>query len=120
MLRTECTPEISVSDFRFGVLDARHWCMANDDAAELIRRATALRLLALRLGWSKARWLSTLAGSETWIGPTPSLCREDLRRVRVTIERAADDLAAAALRLESQARDLSAGSGAGAPGMRVG
>jgi hypothetical protein len=75
-------------------------------------RAVALRSLSLRLHTCRARSLFSRAGTDTWIGPTPQRCLDDLVRVSRSIARAADELTAAARRLEIQAGAMRAAVGA--------
>jgi hypothetical protein len=79
------------------------------DGAELRARAARLRSLSLRLRTARARQLFRRAGTDTWVGPTPSRCLDELEQVRRAIANAADELDAAARRLESQA--LTGGGG---------
>jgi hypothetical protein len=83
------------------------------DAAELRARAARLRSLSRRLRATRAMQLFRRAGADTWVGATPSRCLDELEHVRRTIATAADELDAAARRLESQAMSGSSGGGSG-------
>jgi len=84
--------------------------MPNDDAAALLVRSARLTILSAQLRTTPAAFLHLKAGTDTWVGPTPSRCFDDLTHVARSIHRAADDLLAAAVKLQKQAElILSAG-----------
>jgi hypothetical protein len=87
----------------------------DDDPIVLMQRALRLTSLALRLKTTGAVFLFLKAGSDTWVGPTPTRCLDELTQASRSIVRASDDLIAAARKLEKQAElILGAGGGGGA------
>lgn len=73
---------------------------------DLRARAARLRSVARRLDAAKVLDVYQRAGTEVWMGPTPSRCLEELLRIRSTILGAADDLRDAARNLEVRADHL--------------
>jgi hypothetical protein len=73
---------------------------------ELRARATRLRLLGRRISRSRALTVYTLAGSDTWVGPTPQSCEEALRAVRQQLQNSQQSLQDAAYVLERRADEL--------------
>ena len=77
---------------------------APSTVAEQLRvRARALRVLAQVIDDCGAITLYRRAGIDTWIGPTPQRCLDDLVAARTQLQRSADDLRCAAHRLEVRA-----------------
>lgn len=77
-------------------------------ADRLRLRATALLVLAEQLRGLSARTTSVEAGSETWVGPSPQSCSDDLRARGRGLATHADGLAREARRLHRLADDLDA------------
>ena len=78
--------------------------MENDqEAAALRRRGAALLRLSLEILVSPAATLVFRAGPDTWVGPTPTRCQDELNRLRTELLRASDDLGREARRLFTQA-----------------
>ena len=69
----------------------------------LRRRGVALVRVSIELIVSPAASLVFRAGTDTWVGPTPTRCQEELNRLRTELLRAADDLGREARRLLAQA-----------------
>jgi len=82
--------------------------MAAPPGDTLRLRAIELRNFAARLDRSGAHQLAMLAGPDTWIGPTPQRCHDDMERLRRTVAIGADDLRAIAAHLEVVAAELDA------------
>ena len=77
---------------------------ATSPVAEQLRvRARALRALAQTIEDCDATTLYRRAGIETWIGPTPQRCLDDLIAARTQLQRSAQDLRDAAHRLDARA-----------------
>jgi hypothetical protein len=79
------------------------------DVAEALRlrhRALVLRQLARRIRSLRALCLTGDAGTLTWVGPTAHGCVDAVRSYRARLLQQADDLAAAATRLETRAGEL--------------
>ena len=70
------------------------------DPGTLRLRAAHLRALAARLDAALVHRAPLLAGDDTWRGPAPTRCHDDLRRIGQRLGDAADDLRAEAARLE--------------------
>jgi predicted NBD/HSP70 family sugar kinase len=77
--------------------------LAPDEAAELRHRAHALRIVAAQLGACTVNDLPIRGGGDTWIGPTPQLCLDDLMSLRRRLRQAQDDFVTAAVGLERRA-----------------
>ena len=71
-------------------------------------RATArhLRSVAGMIGTSRALTVHSLAGPDTWIGPTPQSCYDELLGVRRHLQANQQTLSDTARRLEQQAHVL--------------
>jgi hypothetical protein len=80
--------------------------MASASSYHLRDRAAALRELAAWLRGLRALELVRLAGSDTWLGPSPEQCRTDLLTMRRDLQGRADDLTVDAYRLEQRADEL--------------
>jgi hypothetical protein len=79
------------------------------DTPELLReRARGLRALSRQIGSLRAASLTTLSGTDTWMGPSPDRCAADLRLLCIELAGGADRLLGAARRLERRATDLTA------------
>jgi len=90
--------------------------MPSTPAQQLRLRAVGLRALARRLQVLRVLTLHLDAGPDTWVGPSPQRCTDDLRARRTVLLHHADDLEQAARRLERQATQLEAqAAAAGAP-----
>jgi len=72
-------------------------------AAQLRARARAIRSTASALADCEATRLPGRADEETWIGPTPRRCLDDLLAMRARLRSAAEHLVASARRLEAEA-----------------
>lgn len=68
---------------------------------EILARADALRGLALRVERLRVLDLPSLLGEDTWVGPTPTACVDDLDRFRRLLVEDARRLRHAALSLEA-------------------
>jgi len=77
-------------------------------ALELRQRARSLRRLSQRMQRCSAIDLIRFAGDDTWLGPSPQRCADDLRWLRVSFLQQADELEATARCLERQADELDA------------
>jgi hypothetical protein len=75
---------------------------------QLTERAAALRRAAAAIDDCDALVLYRRAGTDTWIGPTPQTCHDELVAARTTLIGASASLRAAAIRLEKQAIQLTA------------
>lgn len=64
-------------------------------------RSDQLRGLALRVERLRALDLALLLGEDTWVGPTPSACHDDLTRFRRLLVEDARRLRQLALSLEA-------------------
>jgi hypothetical protein len=83
--------------------------MSTTDAADRLRqRATELRRFAAAIQSAEALQLGTLAGVDTWIGPTPDSCRADIAAMRTDLLGAVGELRATARRFDQQAGELAA------------
>ncbi len=69
----------------------------------LLERARSLRRLARTIESLDAMLLYRRAGIDTWIGPTPQRCFDELLAARSTLTRAADELGRNAAQLERRA-----------------
>lgn len=78
--------------------------------AGLRDRAAALRRVAATIENSEAVVLYRRAGGDTWIGPTPEHCLNDLHAIRRTLLTAADGLRSEARRIDQRAQQLEAES----------
>ena len=74
--------------------------------APLRARARVIRGVASQLTARDLDSLTARAGNDTWEGPTPQRCLDDLLRVRRELVTAHEELLAAALRLEADAERL--------------
>lgn len=74
--------------------------------AGLRDRAAALRRVARTIENSEAIVLYRRAGGDTWIGPTPEHCLDELHSIRRTLLIAADGLRRDARRIEKRAQQL--------------
>ncbi len=88
--------------------------IAQTAASQLRDRAATLRRTAKRLDDADASVLFRRAGTDTWLGPTPQRCLDDLVAMRSQLVGAADDLRTRAGRLEQQAIQLDAAAVASA------
>jgi hypothetical protein len=79
---------------------------STDDPASLLRQAAALRRLAGALDGSPAHRLPSLAGDDTWFGPTADRFRADALALGRALDDATSALWRAARSLESQAAAL--------------
>lgn len=79
-------------------------------AAELHRRAAALRRLASRLDGALVNDLVLRAGADTWLGPAADDCLADLRTQRTAILASADELRARARVLDQRAAAIPTGA----------
>lgn len=79
------------------------------DVESLRGRARSLRLYGAVLDASAATELHLRAGNDTWIGPTPQRCLDELLAMRRRLRQANSGLVAAALALERQADAADAG-----------
>jgi hypothetical protein len=77
-------------------------------ADRLRRRADALAGLAGRMADSELHVVHLSAGGDTWVGPSPQACLDDLRARRALMVRHSDDLAAEARRFRRLADELDA------------
>lgn len=75
-------------------------------AEELLQRARALRRHARSIEQLDATVLYRRAGNDTWIGPTPAHCFDDLVNARNLLFHACDALRVGAARLEQRAARL--------------
>ncbi|MCU1397401.1 MAG: hypothetical protein JWN62_510 [Acidimicrobiales bacterium] len=82
---------------------------------QLRQRATALRRLGSRMEGAAALDLHRRATDDTWMGPTPTRCHDDLLAIRTQILGAADDVRSRAAALERQAQHLDANGRIGPP-----
>jgi hypothetical protein len=73
---------------------------------QLRTRANRLRLLGRGISRSRALTVYTLAGPDTWVGPTPKSCEEALRTVRQQLQAGQQSLLDAAHVLERRADEL--------------
>ncbi|MDP2291246.1 MAG: hypothetical protein Q8M22_08645 [Actinomycetota bacterium] len=77
-------------------------------ADRLRLRAAALLVLADHLRELSARTTTVDAGSDTWVGPSPQSCSDDLRARGRGLATHSDGLAREARRLQRLADDLDA------------
>lgn len=77
-------------------------------AAQLRSRATQLRALARRLTTLRVLDCYRSAGTDTWVGPSPQLCDDALRRIPLTLRAKADSLSSEARRLDRVADEIEA------------
>lgn len=81
--------------------------MSTPSQAEKLRAtAERLRSLSLRISTSQALTVYSLAGPETWVGPTPQSCCEALLAVRRQLQASQKTLTDTARRLEWQAEAI--------------
>lgn len=79
-------------------------CMSTAVQVEKLRAsATRLRSVSADIGASRALTIYTLAGPETWIGPTAQSCYDALLAVRRQLQADQRTLTDTARRLEQQA-----------------
>jgi hypothetical protein len=78
-------------------------------ADDLRERARTLRRLAGTIDAADAAMLYRRAGVDTWIGPTPQHCVDDLLIWRNLLFQAADALRSGAYRLELRATQVGLG-----------
>jgi hypothetical protein len=81
---------------------------ASQPGNQLRERAAALRRLAHAIEDADAVTLHRRATTDTWIGPTPQRCHDDLVAARTSLLGAAADVRSAAFRLDRLARQLDA------------
>lgn len=98
---TGCSPVSA--DFRTRCGQAAQCPMTVAEAEPFRRRAAALRRSAAMLHASRAAELGQRAGADTWVGPTPQRCGDDLLQIRRLLREAHDDLAGAARALDHEA-----------------
>ena len=77
-------------------------------ATRLRARAEDLRRLARTLENTPLTTAHTVAGDDTWVGPTAQACATDLRRLARQLLLRCDELRAAARRLERAADAIAA------------
>ena len=82
--------------------------MSTSPADHLRVRARTLRVLAGQLQRLEVLSLASLAGSDTWLGPTPQRCADSLRSTRTSLLDHVDELVRTARRFEQQADQLAA------------
>ena len=82
--------------------------------APLRARAHGLRTVAAQLSPRDIDILTVRAGNDTWVGPTPQQCLDDLQRISRELGTAHDELVAAAVRLETEADAIDAAARAAA------
>jgi hypothetical protein len=70
---------------------------------QLRATATRLRSVSARIGSSRALTVYSLAGPETWVGPTAQSCYDALQAVRRRLQENQQTLTDTAYRLERQA-----------------
>lgn len=73
---------------------------------QLRSRARHLRTLSSVIGNSRALSLHTLAGGDTWVGPTPESCYESLLDIRRHLQEQQERLARTASSFERRATEL--------------
>ena len=73
---------------------------------ELRQRASTLRTIASKIDCTRALDLHRRAGDNTWRGPTPQHCLDDLLQMRVELLAAAEDLRVSARTLDMRAAQL--------------
>jgi hypothetical protein len=78
----------------------------NPAAVTLRNRAAGLRALARQLERSSLHDLVGWVGSDTWMGPSPQRCADDVRLRSGQLRSHATDLRARATRLEDRAHQL--------------
>ncbi len=78
------------------------------DATRLRRRAGTLDTVAWRLQRVYALDLHRFAGPDTWVGPSPQACLDDLRQRRTAIMQQVDALRAESRRFTRIADELDA------------
>lgn len=74
----------------------------------LRRRAAGLRLLAQRMNALSVLDCYRSAGTDTWVGPSPQLCDDALRRIPIALRAEADSLSREARRLDRIADEIDA------------
>lgn len=72
-------------------------------ASQLRATAARLRSVSMKIASSRALTVYTLAGPETWVGPTAQSCCDELLAVRRRLQANQRALVDTALRLERQA-----------------
>ena len=80
----------------------------NTDGTVLRRRAVELRRVAIRLDQVRLDDVLSLAGSDTWLGPTADACRHCLVNAADMVGRVTATLQADAVWLERRADELDA------------
>jgi hypothetical protein len=73
---------------------------------QLRARASQLRILGRMIGTSRALTVYSLAGPDTWVGPTPQACEEALQALRRQLQANQQSLNDAARGLERRADQL--------------
>ena len=76
------------------------------EVEQLRARARELRAVSARLGASRALVVHTLAGPDTWVGPTPQSCYDALVAIRRNLQAHQQDLLDVARTLERRADEL--------------
>jgi len=84
-------------------------------AQRLRRRAIVLRSFAGRIEQLAVLSLHIDAGAETWVGPSPQACTDDLRNRATRLRADASDLRREARRFERIADEMDAQAALGAP-----
>jgi hypothetical protein len=79
-----------------------------EQATRLRARADDLRRFARTLETARMTTAHTVAGDDTWVGPTAQACANDLRRLARQLLVRCDELRAAARRLERAADAITA------------
>ena len=83
-----------------------------DIATDHLRaRARDIRRTAALVDACSTTQLVDRAGDDTWIGPTPQACHDDLVLARTTLRSVRDEMIRAAVRLEVEADLIAAGAG---------
>lgn len=88
---------------------------ASQPGNQLRERATALRRLARVIEDADAATLHRRATMDTWIGPTPQHCHDDLVAARALLLNTSAEVRKAAIRLDQRAQQLDAASARAAP-----
>jgi hypothetical protein len=81
--------------------------MSTAAQVELLRvRATCLRAVSNAIGASRALVVHTLAGPDTWVGPTPQSCYDALLAIRRHLQTHQQTLIGTARAFERRADEL--------------
>ena len=81
--------------------------MVTSPQSDLLRvRARTLRSLAAKIGASPALAVSSCAGPDTWVGPTPQRCYDSLLVIRRQLQSQQQTLIDAGHALERRADEL--------------